>query len=151
MADADGAATGGVPFAHHARVDVLEIGHGTGRARMPDSPELRNHIQSLHAGALFTLGETASGSAMLGAFGPLLGSVRPVTRRAEITYRKIARGPIEAHAALAQPADELLATLEEKGRVDFDVTVTLANEAGDTVAEMVVTWNLAKNIARAAS
>src|SRR5262245_52594317 len=68
MADADGPATGGVPFAHHARVDVLEIGEGTGRARMPDSPELRNHIQSLHAGALFTLGETASGSAMLGAF-----------------------------------------------------------------------------------
>jgi acyl-coenzyme A thioesterase PaaI-like protein len=144
MAESESQPTSGVPFAHHAGVDVLEIGAGTGRARMPDRPELRNHIQSLHAGALFTLGETASGSAMLGAFGPVLGSVRPVTRRAEITYRKIARGPIEARAALERPADELLAMLEEKGRVDFDVTVTLANEAGDTVGEMVVTWNLAK-------
>lgn len=143
MAETDSAAAG-VPFAHHARVEVLEVGSGTGRARMPDDPELRNHIQSLHAGALFTLGETASGSAMLGTFGALFGRVRPVTRKAEITYRKIARGPIEARASLARPAHEVLATLEEKGKVDFDVAVTLANEAGETVAEMVVTWNLAR-------
>ncbi len=144
MAETESPVAGGVPFAQHARIDVLDIGPGTGRARMPDEPELRNHIQSLHAGALFTLGETASGSAMLGAFGPVLGAARPVTRRAEITYRKIARGPIEARAALDRPAPELLAALEDKGRVDFDVRVTLANQGGETVAEMVVTWNLAR-------
>lgn len=136
---------GRVPFADHARVETLAAGPDAGLARIPEAAELTNHIASVHAGALFTVGETASGAAMLGAFGDLMGGVRAVTRKSEIRYRRIALGEINARAVLGEPAGAVRARLAEAGKADFDVEVVLANTAGETVAEMSVTWNLARS------
>jgi len=135
---------GPVPFADHARVETLAAGPEGGLARIPEATELTNHIASVHAGALFTVGETASGAAMLGAFADLIGQVRPVTRKSEIRYLRIARGEITARPWLGEPADVVRTRLEAHGRVDFDVEVALSNLAGETVAEMTVTWNLSR-------
>jgi acyl-coenzyme A thioesterase PaaI-like protein len=140
---------GAVPFADHARVETLSAGPEGGVARIPDAPELTNHIASVHAGALFTLGETASGAAMLGAFADLMGQVRPVTRSSEIRYLRIARGAIEARGVLAEPATAIRARLDEAGKVDFAVDVALTDAAGEKVAEMTVTWNLSRRPPRA--
>ncbi|MES2342706.1 MAG: DUF4442 domain-containing protein [Pseudomonadota bacterium] len=140
-------AMGVVPFARHARVDTLPAAPGTGLARIPDAPELTNHIASVHAGALFTVGETASGAAMVGAFPDLIGGVRAVTRKSEIRYLKIARGEITARAVLAEPAEAIRGRLSEAGRADFEVVVTLEDPGGQTVAEMSVTWNLSRRSA----
>lgn len=136
---------GRVPFVDHARVETLAAGPDVGLARIPEAAELTNHIASVHAGALFTVGETASGAAMLGAFGDLMGGVRAVTRKSEIRYRRIALGEISARAVLGEPAGDVRARLAEAGKADFDVEVVLANAAGETVAEMSVTWNLARS------
>ncbi len=135
---------GAVPFADHAKVETLAAGPEGGLARIPEAAELTNHIASVHAGALFTVGETASGAAMLGAFADLIGQVRPVTRASEIRYLRIARGEITASAALAEPAEAVRARLEARGKVDFAVEVVLTDPVGETVAEMTVTWNLSR-------
>lgn len=136
--------TKAVPFAAHTGVELLEIGAGRAVARLVQRPEVGNHIGTLHAGALFTLGETASGGAMSGAFAERILSVRPVAVGARITYAKPARGTLTATAATSRPPAELLAALDAEGKVQFDVEVDFADEAGVAVAGMVVSWHVRK-------
>lgn len=139
-----------VPFAVHAGVELVEVGDGTGTADLPQSADSVNHIGSQHAGALFTLGEAASGAAMAGAFAPVLLEVRPVAAQASIAYRRIARGRIRATARTAEPGETLLTRLRAEGRVAFDVAVDLTDEAGESVAEMVVAWHVSQPAPKAA-
>ena len=62
---------------------------------------------------------------------------------AEISYTKLARGPIDARATLAG-AEDLLATLDAEGKVVFPVEVALTDGAGETVATAVVRWHVSK-------
>lgn len=135
---------GSVPFAAHAGVELVSIGDGRAEALLPDRPEVKNHIGSQHAAALFTLGETASGAAMAGAMAPVLLSVRPVAATARIGYAKIAKGPIRGLARVDADSAALRATLEAEGKVRFDVAVDLVDEGGETVATMAVEWHVSK-------
>jgi hypothetical protein len=103
-----------------------------------------NHIASQHAGALFTLGEAASGAAMAGAFATRLAATRPVAGSAEIRYTRVAKGTITATATIGQDADGLTAKLDAEGKIAFDVNVTMTDEAGEEVAIMKVAWHLKK-------
>ena len=60
-----------------------------------------NHVQSQHAGALFTAGEAASGGAFVGGFAERMAEITPLAEKAEIQYRKVARGDITARATLS--------------------------------------------------
>jgi acyl-coenzyme A thioesterase PaaI-like protein len=113
--------------------------------RLPERPELTNHVGSQHAGALFTVAETASGAAFVGAFAARMGEVTPLARSAEISYEKIAKGPIEASATLGVPAEEALATLDAEGKVEFPCQVELADASGTRVATATVHWHVRLN------
>jgi uncharacterized protein (TIGR00369 family) len=129
-----------VPFAAHARIEVVEVGAGLGIARLPEAPETHNHIGSVHAGALFTLGETASAVAMLGVFAEQISSIRPVTTDVTISYLKIARGTLVATARTALPAKQLQNELATQGRAALDLTVDITNDRGGIVAQMHAKW-----------
>eukprot|EP01041_Mallomonas_annulata_P024890 gene24889-biopygen17735 len=60
-----------VPFARHTGVVLDEVGDGSAIVSLPASAEILNHVATVHAGALFTLAETASGAAMAGALAGL--------------------------------------------------------------------------------
>src|ERR687889_102379 len=105
-----------VPFVGHLGLEITE---GEATVVMPERPELLNHVGSQHAGALFTVAETASGAAFVGAFAERMGEVTPLARSAEISYEKIAKGPIEASAKLGVPAEQALSTLDADGKVVF--------------------------------
>ena len=134
-----------IPFNAHLGLEVLEIGDGRAVVRLPDRDELRNHVGSQHAGALFGAGEAASGGAFVGAFVERLGEITPLARGADIAYRQIAEGPITATATLSAAAAELMGTLDQQGKVEFAVEVELANDDGDLVATMTVRWHVKKN------
>lgn len=131
-----------VPFANHVGVELLEVGDGTGRARLDQREQTSNHIASQHAGAMFTLGEAASGAALAGALAPVMLQVRPVAAGADITYVKIAKGTLMAEAATERPGAELLAELAEIGKIAFDVTVDIRDASGDVVVTMRVGWHV---------
>jgi uncharacterized protein (TIGR00369 family) len=131
-----------VPYIAHIGIEVTEMSEGAATAVLPDRPELHNHVGSQHAGALFGVAETASGAAFVGAFAARMGDVTPLARSAEISYVKVARGPIEAKATLGRPAAEALATLDADGRVDFSVEVEMTDAAGLVVATATVDWNV---------
>jgi len=111
-------------------------------ARLPDRSDLHNHVGGPHAGALFALGETASGAVVLGAFADQLGRATPLAVRADIAYQKLARGDVTATARLgAEPAD-VVATLDAGERPEFPVHVEITRADGAVTATMTVLWTL---------
>lgn len=131
-----------VPFARHVGVRLTEIVDGAATAELDETPTSVNHIGSQHAGALFTLGETASGAAMAGLFSDRLLAIRPVTTQSSISYVKIAKGKIVAKARVDGDGAALKTALDRDGRVRFNVAVTLENGASAHVASMTVEWDV---------
>jgi uncharacterized protein (TIGR00369 family) len=148
MTDFDAIAQGmtqAVPFAGHLGLEITSIAEGEAAVVLPERPELTNHVGSQHAGALFTVAETASGAAFVGAFAERLGDVTPLARSAEVSYEKIAKGPIEARAKLGVPAAEALATLDAEGKVVFLCEIELTDASGQRVATATVQWHVRLN------
>lgn len=148
MTDFDAIAEGmaqAVPFAGHLGLEITGLGAGEATVRLPERAELTNHVGSQHAGALFTVAENASGAAFVGAFAERLGDVTPLARSAEISYEKIARGPIEAKSRLAVPAAEALANLDAEGKVEFPCEIELFDGDGQRVATATVHWHVRLN------
>jgi acyl-coenzyme A thioesterase PaaI-like protein len=136
-----------VPFVRTLGLEFVEIapdGAAGVRAtvRLPDSPATHNHVGGPHAGALFTLGETASGAVVLAAFGELLDRAVPLAVSADIGYRKLALGSARATARLGRPAPEVIAEFNAGTRPEFSVLVEVGTEDGEVTAEMTVVWTL---------
>ena len=134
-----------IPYNRHLGLAVTDVADGRGVVRLPDEDHLKNHVGSQHAGALFSAGEAASGAAFVGAFAERMGDITPLARRAEISYRKLARGPISATGTLGEAKAALLERLDADGKVEFPVQVDLADADGNTVAEMTVHWHVRRN------
>lgn len=148
MVDYDAIAQGmtqAVPFAGHLGLEITKVAPGEAIVVLPEAQELKNHVGSQHAGALFTAAETASGAAFVGAFAERMGDVTPLARGAEISYEKIAKGPIEAHGKLGVPAEEALATLDAEGKVVFPCEIELTDADGQRVATATVQWHVRLN------
>ena len=137
-----------VPMMATLGLEFVDLSYDQAVLRLPDRPEYRNHIGGPHAGAMFTLGESASGALVLANFGELLADVTPLAVEATIRYRKVALGEVTANAVLGTPPDEVLATLSAGQRPEFDVDVELSTSDGTerlVTAEMTVRWTLRPN------
>ena len=91
-----------IPFNGHLGLEVVDVGEGSGSVRLPDDERLRNHVGSQHAGGLFSAAEAASGAAFVGAFMERMGEITPLAKSAQISYLKLAKGPILATATLGE-------------------------------------------------
>ena len=132
-----------VPFVKTLGLEYVELDAARAVLRLPDEAAFHNHVGGPHAGALFTLAESASGAVVIGSFEDLLPTVTPLAARAEIVYLKLAKGPITAEAVLSRPAAEVRAELDETGRtVQFPVEVTLRDGDGAQTARMTISWAL---------
>ena len=127
-----------VPFNEHVGIEILELSEGRGVVRLPDAARLRNHTGSQQAAALFAAGEAAAVAALVATFGERLEALRPRPDGAQISYKKIARGPITATGVIGSGAGEVLDELEREGEARVTVDVALVNGAGDVVAELTV-------------
>jgi acyl-coenzyme A thioesterase PaaI-like protein len=134
-----------IPFVKFLELEYVEVGPGRAVVRLPDRPELANHVGSQHAGALFTAAETASGAAFVGGFADRLAQITPLARSATIDYVKIAKGPIDATATLRDAISSLLATLDAEGKVEFGIDVELTDGDGKKVATAAVDWHVRSN------
>ncbi len=134
-----------IPYNNHVGLEYVEVAEGRGVVRLPDADNLKNHVGSQHAGALFSAGEAASGGAFVGAFAERLAAITPLARSAKIDYLKLAKGEITATATLSATAPELLSQLDSTGRVEFPVTVEMTDADGNAVARMTVDWHVRKS------
>lgn len=122
------------------------MAEGRAVVRLPDADHLNNHVRTQHAGALFSLGEAASGAAMLGAFAAQMNTVTPLARSAQIDYNRLAMGPIEAIATLEESRAAITRRLDRDGRARFDIDVDLSDSQGAMVATMTVKWHLVAGV-----
>lgn len=111
---------------------------------LDDRAEYLNHLNTVHAGALFTLAEATSGHYLLGQFDELPDIV-PVVWKVEIKYRKPAIGAVYSNAAFLNTGkSEVLEALAQKGRVLLEVEVSLYDCSGTTVMQAVFEWFVTK-------
>ncbi|MEU3949985.1 DUF4442 domain-containing protein [Streptomyces sp. NPDC029526] len=134
-----------VPMARTLNLRFIETTPERAVVTLPDQGEYHNHVGGPHAGAMFTLGESASGAIVLAAFGDQLARAVPLAVRAEIAYRKLAMGTVTATATLGRPAAEVVAELDAGQRPEFPVAVAIRREDGDVTGEMTVVWTLRPN------
>ena len=141
----DGVADGlrqAVPFVRTLGLEFLEISLTRAVLRLPDEAAHHNHLGGPHAGALFTLAESASGALVITNFGPMLDRYTPLAVRAEIRYLKLAMGPITAEATLGADAQGVTERLEAGEKPEFTVDITMRREDGTPTTEMTVIWAL---------
>ncbi|MBQ0830607.1 DUF4442 domain-containing protein [Streptomyces tagetis] len=134
-----------VPMVRTLNLAYLETTADKAVLRLPDQSEYHNHVGGPHAGAMFTLAESASGAVVLAAFGDQLSRAVPLPVHAEIAFRKIALGPVTATATLGRPAADVVAELDAGNRPEFPVGVTIQREDGAVTGEVTVVWTLRPN------
>ncbi|EFL21164.1 conserved hypothetical protein [Streptomyces himastatinicus ATCC 53653] len=131
-----------VPMVRTLNLEFTEASAERAVVRLPDQPDFHNHVGGPHAGAMFTLAESASGAVVLAAFGDQLQRAVPLAVRAEIDYKKLAKGPVTATARLGRPAAEVVAGLDAGERPEFPVRIEITREDGAVTGEMSITWTL---------
>ncbi|WP_055527548.1 DUF4442 domain-containing protein [Streptomyces graminilatus] len=137
--------TATVPMVRTLNLEYLETTPEKAVLALPDQGEFHNHVGGPHAGAMFTLGESASGAVVIAAFGDQLSRAVPLLVTAEIAFKKLARGPVRATATLGRPAAEVVAELDEGKRPEFPVAVAIQREDGAVTGEMTLIWTLRPN------
>ncbi|MFT6377054.1 MAG: hypothetical protein ACJARS_003714 [bacterium] len=88
---------------------------------------------------MYTLGESASGGAVLSVFADLLPGAFVALKSSRVRHLKAAAGDVVATAALVGDAKTIRADYNESGKADFDVDVSLAVGELKT-AHVVYTW-----------
>lgn len=126
-----------VPFVEHVG---LRTDADTPVVHVPDDPRLRNHVGTVHAGALFTAAETASGREIVRLLGVLPVPVIPVVGTASMRYRAPAVGPVAAIATTVLSHDDIVAELATGGRPRRSVDTELTAEDGTVVARATFEW-----------
>lgn len=121
------------------RIGIEQAGDGI--LRLSPAPALENHLQTVHAGALFTLAETASAEALRVTFPELVDKVIPVVRDARVRLRNPATGVVSAFPSISEDARERCrAQLARKGRSSIAVDVELQDAAGLVILTASFTW-----------
>ncbi|OEU89538.1 YiiD C-terminal domain-containing protein [Streptomyces oceani] len=134
-----------VPMTRTLDLEFVETSPTRAVVELPDQEAYHNHLGGPHAGAMFTLAESASGAIVLAAFEEQLSRAVPLAVRAEISYQKLAKGHITATATLDRPASEVVAELDQGERPEFPVRVSLTRADGGVTGEMTIVWTLRPN------
>lgn len=101
----------------------------------------QNHLQTIHASALFTLAESASGEALQVHFPELAGRVAPVVRDSQIKFKKPA---VKLVTAFSTISDESISKFNEqfkrKNRSSITVGVTIKDSDENVVCVGEFNW-----------
>lgn len=131
-----------VPFNRTVGVEVIEIEAGRAVARLQQTAAVANHVGTLHAGALFTLADAASGAAVVGLYADEIGRATLVVASSEVTFSRPARGTITAVAAADEERPAVEERLSRDGRAELLVKVGLTDVEGREVARASVHWHI---------
>ena len=130
-----------VPMVGTLGLEFVDLTADKATMTLPDQPAFRNHLGGPHAGAMFTLGESASGALVLANFADQLESVTPLAVCAEIQYRAVAMGAVIADANMSATRGDILTRLGEGERPEFDIHIEFTSNGRNT-GNMTVRWTL---------
>lgn len=113
---------------------------------LDNKSEYRNHLDTVHASALFALAEATSGYYLLGRFSEL-SDIIPVVRKVDLKYRKPVVGKVFSNAKLQNTdTNKVINDINQKGRTLLEVEVSLFNEDNALVMQSVFEWFITKKV-----
>ena len=113
---------------------VMDEGAGQARIAQPGRADLLNYFGAAHAGAMYTLAETAGGVAADSIARPLGAFI--LLRSAEVKYTRRAAGALEAQAAAEKAECETaMRRFSESGRADISIAVVICDSDEQPVFE----------------
>jgi acyl-coenzyme A thioesterase PaaI-like protein len=127
-----------IPYTNTLGLTLDRVVDGEVQMTLPDGDANRNLAGTVHAGLLYTFGETLAGVA---AGLETLEQAFPFARRAEIHYRRPARGTLHGTARVeSSDVQRVLDELTRDGRSELTVRARLSGNDGETVAEVDVDY-----------
>lgn len=123
-----------VPYSGGVRPRVRTLEPGRCRVQVKERRRVRNHLDSVHATALATAGELATGLATLTAIPP---GVRGILVALEAEYEKKARGVLTASCRTEVPD-----AVGPDGSAEHRAVAEIRDEEDDRVATVRATWRL---------
>ena len=131
-----------IPIMKAMGVRVVELRRGHVTAEIPLEPNI-NHIQTMYAGSLFTVAEMLGGAIGFATFDT--SKYFPIVKDLQIRFRRTAGSAVRATTELTDSEIERIsADAEATGKGEFVLEATLTDEAGETVATTVGTYQLMK-------
>lgn len=142
-ADQTAAVQGTAPFIATLGIEVVALDRERALLRLPDLVGSRNHLGGPHAGAIFSLGETAAAALLVQNFAGWFDRLAPLAVSAGISWSKLARSAVTAEARMSRPAEEIEAELAAGTRPQWDNRIVFRREQdGEVCAEMTVVLTL---------
>lgn len=109
-----------------------------------DKSEYHNHLDTVHASAMFAVAEATSGHYLLEQFSEL-SDIIPVVRKVEVKYRKPAIGTVYSTAKLRDIEKcNVIEAINQKGRILLNVEVSLFNKEDMLVMQATFEWFISK-------
>ena len=127
-----------IPYTSELGMTLERVVDGEVRMTLPAGDANLNLAGTVHAGLLYTFGETLAGVA---AGLETIERAFPFARRAEIHYRRPALGTVHGTARV-EPGEieRVLDELTRNGRSELAVRARLFGDDGETVAEVDVDY-----------
>ena len=130
-----------IPFNRPHRLQVQLLSDDVCEVALPWRRRNLNHVGTMHACALATAAEYASGLCVLSALG--VGKARLVMAELNMSYGRRAESACVARATLpAEVLEKVQAKLQKDGRGAFDLHSVVRDAQGEVVAEARITWHV---------
>lgn len=123
-----------IPFVSRSGLQVVEMRPGYVKLRMPFEGN-QNHVGTMYAGALFTLGEIPGGALCYCTFDPR--RYFPLAKEITIRYRK----PVTTDAVIqvglsSEEITRIQRDLDANGKADFVVEADIVDASGEPAASI---------------
>jgi len=129
-----------IPYVVWHDIRVREQAPGQVKLSLGGREEVANYVGTMHAGALYTLAETAAGVVANDIIADNVAYV--LLREGGVRYPRRAEGEVIATAKVdTSVANQVRAQFAAQSRADVEVSVTIDNAGGGTV--FVGTFNYA--------
>jgi acyl-coenzyme A thioesterase PaaI-like protein len=100
-----------------------------------------NHLKTIHACAMATIGEYTAGLLLLKNLG--LGQYRYILSHLEVKYHRQAKCELRGKAELSQDAlTQLKTNIQIGSKADIQLVTQLFNPQGECVSEIFSTWQV---------
>jgi thioesterase domain-containing protein len=114
-----------------------------GELMLPFQKDVQNHLETVCAGAQYTLAESSSADLLQNIFPELVGKVIPVIRESTIKYKKPAQSKIRAQSSVKDNAlQKFKDRFKATGRALISIDVKIFDSENDVTASGSYTWYL---------
>lgn len=136
-----------IPFNRPHRIQMVKVAQEEVLVSLPLRRRNTNHLGTMHACALATAAEYASGLCVLATLD--MSTHRLIMSDLQVTYPRRAESNCRVKAEWGDESRQrALQELEQTGRHQFQMKSVVFDETGEVVAEALVTWHVKRLTSR---